>query len=540
MQEIFNFRNPVDGARIRRRTNNKGRGFLIKTLVRENSYMDSILILSVSREMMAFPGVHNAVVVMATDMNKTVVDEFGGMTPEARRAGANDLIISLELEDESILAKVEARVKEIVAGKSDGGGEADVEYRTLSAAKTALPEANLCIISLPGEYALTEAKNALEKGLNLFIFSDMPEDQELEIKQMAHARGLFVMGPGAGTAVINNISLGLMSKVRPGKVGIVAASGSGLQEVAVLVHNYGAGISQAIGTGGRDLSEKVGGIMFLQGIDYLADDPETNVIVLISKPPHPATARKIYEALPKTKPVVIFFLGGDPEEIRSHGAYAPRTLEEAAQMAFALTNGEAVSEIDIVSQDKADLAPIASAEKAKLDAGQKYFRGLFCGGTHSEEAVTLLQAFVPKMHSNIRFGRVALLEDRYFSLENALVDMGDEVFTKGRPHPVMDPSILVDRMIQEARDPEVGVILFDLLYGHAIHKDPVGAIEGALLEIRRIEKEEGRHICVIVSLCGTDIEPQNVAEQARRLREYGVILQPSNAKAALLAGLIVL
>ena len=367
----------------------------------------------------------------------------------------------------------------------------------------------------------------------------MSEDEELEIKQIAHEKGLFVMGPGAGTAVINGCSLGLMSKVRRGKVGIVAASGSGLQEVAVLVHNMGEGISQAIGTGGHDLSEKVGGIMFLQAMDFFASDPETEVLVLVSKPPHPSTAKKIYANLPKNKPVVIFFLGGDAEEIRAAGAYAPQTLEEAASMAVELVRGKKPAIRDIVAEDKAAFAPLAAAERAKLAPEQRWLRGLFCGGTHSEEAVTLLQAFVPTMHSNIKFGKVHLLEDRYHSLENSLVDMGDEVFTKGKPHPVMDPSILVDRMIQEAHDPQVGVILFDLLYGHAIHPDPVGAIEDALREIRRIEQEEKRHICVIASLCGTDIEPQDVADQARRLEEYGVILQPSNAKAALLAGLIV-
>lgn len=208
-------------------------------------------------------------------------------------------------------------------------------------------------------------------------------------------------------------------------------------------------------------------------------------------------------------------------------------------MAVELAKGGKPQVKDIVAEDKAAFAHLAAAERAKLAPEQKYLRGLFCGGTHSEEAVTLLQEFVPTMHSNIKFGKVHLLEDRHQSLENSLVDMGDEVFTKGKPHPVMDPSILVDRMIQEARDPQTGVILFDLLYGHAIHADPVGAMEDALKEIQRIEKEEGRHICVIASLCGTDIEPQNVAEQAERLKKYGVILQPSNAKAALLAGLIV-
>ena len=513
---------------------------MIKTIVMANCYMDSILILSVSREMMKLPGVKKAVAVMATDMNKTVVDEFGGMTPEAKSAGANDLILSLDCGGDGVIELAKEKVRELAAGKGPGiTGEAEAEYHKLSAAKAALPEANICVISLPSEYALDEAKTALANDMNLFIFSDMPEEDELEIKQTAHEKGLFVMGPGAGTAVINNLSLGLMSKVRPGRIGIVAASGSGLQEVAVLIHNHGAGISQAIGTGGHDLSEKVGGIMFLQAMDYFAGDPNTDVLVLISKPPHPAAAKKIYANLPKNKPAVIFFLGGSAAEIQAAGAYAPKTLEETAIMAVALAQGKRPEIRDIVAEDKAALAALAAAEKAKLSPRQKYLRGLFCGGTHSEEAVTLLQEFVPNMHSNIKFGKVDLLEDRLQSVENSLVDMGDEIFTRGKPHPGMDPSILVERMIQEARDPETAVILFDLLYGHAIHADPVGAMEDALREIQRIEKEEGRRICVIASLCGTDIEPQDVRDQARRLKEYGVILQPSNAKAALLAGLIV-
>ncbi len=513
---------------------------MIKTIVITNCYMDSILILSVSSEMMKLPGVNKAVVVMATEMNKTIVDEFGGMTSEVKSAGPNDLILSLDCNSADVVALAKNKIIEIQNSKSGvASNKAEIEYRELSAAKAALPEANICIISLPSEYALDEAKNALANDMNLFIFSDMPEDEELEIKQIAREKGLFVMGPSAGTAVINNLSLGLMSKVRKGRIGIVAASGSGLQEVAVLVHNYGAGISQAIGTGGHDLSKKVGGIMFLQAIDYFANDPDTNVLVLVSKPPHPSVARKIYANLPENKPVVIFFLGGDAEEIRAAGAYAPKTLEEAAIMAVNLAGGKKPKICDIVADDKVAFAAQAAVEKAKLAPQQKYLRGLFCGGTHSEEAVTLLQEFVSSLHSNIKFGKVHLLEDRHQSLENSLVDMGDEVFTKSKPHPVMDPSILVDRMIQEAHDPETGVILFDLLYGYAIHSDPVGAIEDALKEIRRIEQEEGRHICLIASLCGTDIDPQGVADQARRLEEYGVILLPSNAKAALLAGLIV-
>ena len=277
-----------------------------------NCYMDSILILSVSRELMKLPGVRKAVAVMATDMNKTVVDEFGGTTPAVAAAGANDLIISLDCEDEGVMSAAEDKVRELASGKASAqSAAAELEYRSLAAAKKALPEANICTISLPGEYAGAEARTALANDMNLFIFSDMDEDEELELKRIAHEKGLFVMGPGAGTAVVNGLSIGLMSKIRRGRIGIVAASGSGLQEVAVLVHQLGEGISQAIGVGGHDLSQKVGGIMFLQAMDYFASDPDTEVLVLVSKPPHPDTARKIYAVMRMSEANVEALLAGE-------------------------------------------------------------------------------------------------------------------------------------------------------------------------------------------------------------------------------------
>lgn len=515
---------------------------MIKTIIKENSYMDSIFLLTATREMTKIDGVTNSVVVMGSDMNKTVLEEFGGLTPEAQAAGPNDLIIALDMESDDCIAAAEERLAQLLegSGKKSANKTEDTEYRTLGIAADDNPEANMVIISVPGEFAAAEAKTALYRDMNVFMFSDnVPVEDEVEMKTIARERDLLVMGPGCGTAVINGVSLGLMSEIRRGHVGIVGASGSGIHEIAMLTHRYGEGVSQAIGTGGRDLSKEVGGITMLQGIEYLSQDPETKVIVLVSKPPHPDTCKKIYASLPKNKPVVIFFLGGKPEEIRAAGAYAPETLEQAAQMAVALARGEKVEDKGCVEEIIEELRPMAAEERAKIAPSQKYMRGLFCGGTHSEEVVLMLGERVPNLHSNIKFGNVEKLVNRHVSLENSLVDMGDEEFTKGKPHPVMDPTILVDRMLQEARDPEVGVILFDLLFGHGVHKDPVGAIEEALKGIQEIQEKENRHICLIAALCGTDRDPQGIADQQRRLEAYGVKIMPSNAKAALLAGLIV-
>ncbi|MDR1603388.1 MAG: hypothetical protein LBS10_01165 [Gracilibacteraceae bacterium] len=511
---------------------------LIETIIRANNYMDSIFLMRASREMQQISGVRKAVAVMGTDMNKTVLEEFGVDAEMVAGTSPNDLILALDIQDKSVLKEAQSSLTALLTQKEPTAA-VERTYQTLRHALRETPEANLAVISLPGQFAAAEARTALEHGMHVFIFSDgVPLADELELKRLGRAKDLLVMGPGAGTAIIDQIAIGLMSKVRPGRIGIVAASGSGLQEVAILIHQAGLGVSQAIGAGGRDLSGEVGGSTMLQGIRFLLADSATDVVVLISKPPHPDTAAKMFAAVENCgKPVVVFFLGGEPPQ--RAGIYATATLEEAAVVACRLAKGEEPARGDFVSDLKQELITLAAAEKSKLKPEQKYMRGLFCGGTHSEEAILLLAGFVPHLHSNIKIGQSVLLADRRQSRQNSLVDMGDEEFTKGRPHPVMDPSILNDRLLQEGADPEVGVILFDLLLGYGVHKDPVGTIEATLRTINRNAASAGRYISLIASVCGTDLDPQGCAEQKRRLTDLGVVVLPSNARAALLAGLIV-
>ncbi len=517
---------------------------MIKTVIMRGTYMDSTFLMRVSRQINEMEGVKRATAVMGTDINKTVLSEFGALNDETSRADGSDLIIAVDTTDDISDQQIRDFVNAILEEKNKPakGSEVKKVYSSLDALFNTGESPNLAIISLPGEYVADEAINALEKGMHVFIFSDnVPLADELEMKRIGREKNLLVMGPSAGTAIIDTISVGLMSKVRKGSIGIVAASGSGLQEVAVLVHQFGHGISQAIGTGGRDISEQVGGSTMLQGLRFLQEDTETKVIVLVSKPPHPKTAAKIYAEVSKCrKPVIILFLGSNAEEVRLSGAYAAATLEEAARMATTLDCGIKPELHDSVTLLKKELADTALKERAKLRPEQRYLRGVFCGGTHSEEAVALLQQFVPNLHSNIRFGKAELLKNSRQSIENTLVDMGDEEFTKGKPHPVMDPSILNERLLQESRDPEVGVILFDLILGHsAVHPDPVGTIEETLRHIMKTSKAEGRPICMVASVCGTDLDPQGLEKQTIRLQNLGVKVLQSNCRAALLAGLIV-
>ncbi len=514
---------------------------LIKTVIKRNSYLDSIFLMNVAKEVMKIEGVRDAILLMGTDMNKTVLKEVGGLTPEAMAASPNDLIISLDLEDENISNAVLARLEGLLSSKDKDRSEHEITYPSLDRAIDSTPEVNLAFISVPGEYAAQEARTALTRGLNAFIFSDnVPLEEEVELKKMALEKGLLVMGPGCGTSVINHVSIGMMSAIREGCIGIVGASGSGIHQIASLIDRHGLGISQAIGTGGRDLSNEVGGITMSQGIRYLEHDEETKVIVLVSKPPAPSTAEKILALVKKlTKPVVIFFLGGDQRQIREAGAHAASTLEEAALMAMKLANQERIPSENFIEKWKTALAPLAAAEKGRLSPGQKYVRGLFCGGTHSEEAILLLQDMIADLHANVSFGNCRKLPSPHASIKNTLIDMGDEEFTKGKPHPVIDPSILKERLWKEGSDPEVAVILFDLLLGYGAHPDPVSTIEETLAAIRQKAKEEGRYLSIVASICGSTRDPQGFEEQKGRLEALGVRVLPSSAQAAIASGLIV-
>lgn len=515
---------------------------MIKTLVKRIGYKDSIFLMGLTKELVGCPGVRQAVVVMGTAMNKTVVAEFGGLTPEAAAAHPDELLVSLEVEDEAAVGSAMARLTQLMETGAPGpAGAAGLPHASLSQAAAAVPDAELVFLSVPGEYAAREMRTALDSGRSVFVFSDnVPLEEEAALKRHAAEKDLWLMGPGCGSAVLDGISYGLMSRVARGRIGIVGASGSGIHEIAALVTRGGQGISQAIGTGGRDLCREVGGVTMLRGIDFLDQDPGTAVLVLVSKPPHPAVERRILERVQACgKPVVIFFLGGDAEAVRRAGAYAAASLEDAAALALALADGGEPPRRDYVADCTAALAPVAAEERAGLRPRQRYLRGVYCGGTHNEEAILLLKDRLPGLRANVAFGGCQLLEDPRRSVGHSLVDVGDEVFTRGKPHPVMDPSILCDRLWAEGTDPEVAVLLFDLLLGYGAHPDPVGTIEDTLHRLRQHLRRENRHLCLVASVTGSPLDPQGLEDQVRRLSACGVRVLESNARAAILSGLII-
>ncbi|NGN63302.1 acyl-CoA synthetase FdrA [Streptomyces sp. A7024] len=494
-------------------------------VVKKNTYFDSVSLMAISTKANGLDGVAQAFVAMGTEMNKGVLGNLGLLTPELEAAGTGDLMIVAETTDGTDTDAVLAAIEELLVRKAPAGGESAVTYRTIAAAAQDRPDANLAVIAVNGTFAGREARKALENGLNVMLFSDnVPVGEEVALKQLAHDKGLLMMGPDCGTAIINNVGLCFANAVRPGSVGIVAASGTGSQEVSVRVHALGAGISQLIGTGGRDLSEEVGGIMMIDGIRALAADPATSVIVLISKPPAAAVEKKVLaEIATAGKPVVVWFVGGSEEAVVAAGGHFATGSEDAAVQAVRLgTELEAVAgELDTARID---------AVVAKLGAEQRYVRGLFCGGTLTDEAMYALLEDTSDVWSNIQKNPDRKLSADSPSTGHTFLDFGDDEFTNGRPHPMIDPSLRLARLVEEARDPEVAVIVMDFILGFGAHEDPVGVTLPAIAEARQIAADAGRHLEIVGYVLGTDRDAPVLADQIAALEAAGVTVTASSTE----------
>lgn len=500
------------------------------TIIRENTYHDSVTLMSLSSEILQVDGVEEAVISMATDMNKELLENVGLATEESNNAGSNDLIIAIEAEDEESYEEALNLVDELLspqAQKKSQGGEIE-DPKTIDKALEYMDDANMAVISVPGDFAAREARKALNEDLHVMLFSDnVSLEDEKEIKELGQEKGLLVMGPDCGTARINGVGLCFANEVRDGNIGIVGASGTGLQEVMVQVHRLGGGISQAIGTGGRDLAEEIGGIMMLEGLKALDEDDSTEIIVLISKPPAKSVEEKILKEVEKVdKPVVICFIDGDKNKEDHDNIYFVQGLYQAAKKSVELVDKE---EIGVSSKDnKSNIEEL----KSKLKEEQKYFRGLFSGGTLCGEALSVLRGKLGSIQSNVSSEEDEKLEDLENYSGNVLLDLGEDEFTQGKPHPMIDPSLRLEKIVEEAYDEEVGVILMDFVLGYGSHEDPAGASIEAIKEAKEIAAKDGRELGFVAYICGTELDSQNYSQQKEALEAEGVIVAESNLEAA--------
>lgn len=513
---------------------------IIKNFVWQKRYMDSLRLMRISNNAAALEGVDKVAVVMATVLNKEILKEVGLLTAESEGVSSDDMIVAIAVEDEGHIQGVldfieEEMERDVERTKSIAG----YTPKTMELALEMMPQANLSLISVPGQYAKAEAMKSLKKGLHVFLFSDnVTIDEELELKRFAEKQGLLVMGPGCGTAIINGVGLGFANVVKEGPVGIVAAAGTGLQEVSSLISNAGVGVSHGIGTGGRDLSNKIGGITARQALRILEKDPKTKVIVVISKPPGPNAAQELSRTLSEmSKLVVLNFIGLSSSIESSDKVFVTKTLEDAALRAACLIRNEEYKE-RVFTEEEADVLTIAESQYSRFNERQQYVRGLYSGGTVCSEATLILADLLPSVTSNMPPRAELKMKDTRVSAGNALIDLGDEEFTVGRAHPMIDPFVRKQRLIQEAKDPETAVILLDIVLGYGSNEDMAGALSDAIEEAKSLKQKTGGYLSVVASVIGTFEDPQHREEQVKKLNDCGVIVMPSNAQVARLAALV--
>ncbi|WP_245645194.1 acyl-CoA synthetase FdrA [Pseudonocardia acaciae] len=480
-------------------------------MTRPNSYFDSVFLMRVAAEVGAHPGIRTASLVMATEANKQVLATANLLGDDARDAGPNDLVIAVEGEEAALEPALALAEEAFRSGPRPPGDTAPLRPRTVARAAAG---ANLAMISTPGRYATAEALKALRGGLHVFLFSDnVPVEDEVLLKQEAQRRDLLVMGPDCGTAVVNGVPLGFANRLRRGEVGLVGASGTGLQQVSALLDAGGAGVSQVIGVGGRDLSEEVGGISTLAALAALADDPATRIIGIVAKPPATPVAEKVLaQAAGIGKPVVVNFLGTDLESPSDSVRLAP-TLEATAAAILRASGG---------AMPPAPARPTAAELAGRLGGGRRLLRGLYAGGTFAYEARILLKPALGEIAHSVE-------SPPRLPARHTVLDLGDDRFTVGRPHPMIDPTTRLELLRAALNDPETGVILLDIVLGHGAGPDPAGALAPA------IAGAPGSPV-VIAFVVGTEDDPQGLAAQRRTMAEAGAIIASNSSDAALLAG----
>ncbi|SQI39697.1 membrane protein FdrA [Leminorella richardii] len=502
-----------------------------------NLYKDSVSLMQVSAKLNALEGVKQASVAMATDANIERMRD-AGMAVEVS-AKPNDLLIAL-IADQEAGHRALALADELLLSANSAGDRQGIVRRSPSSIAMGVerqPESNLALISVPGRYAAAEALKALKLGLHVMLFSDnVPECEEVDIKRYATAHDLLVMGPDCGTAIVNGLPLGFANAVRRGAIGLVAASGTGLQEVSCRIHHLGEGVSQALGTGGRDLHEEIGGQSMLQAIKMLAEDPETKLIVLISKPPSQAVTENVLSLAGRCgKPVVVHFLGAEPASLERYGVIPAQDLQNAADTAVAVLRGASLPTVEQAPQALCDQA---MADIAHMAVGQTDIRGVFAGGTFCYEAQLALIESGLACESNAPVKGASELKDPARGHGHSLVDMGDDQFTQSRPHPMIDPTLRNARLLQEAAAPSTAGLLFDIVLGYGASLNPTEELLPILAEARQQAQRQGRRLLLIAHVCGTENDPQPRQQQIDALRQAGVLVAQSNVQAARLAAFV--
>ena len=472
--------------------------------VRKGTYVDSVSLMQVSQRVSAVPGVHTALVAMATDLNLELAAGMGFDLPE--RTAPNEMLVAVDADTaeslEAALAELDLALTATRTSTGGGFGSAPAPVTIGAAARAS--DASAALISTPGEHAFSDAVDAIDAGLHTMVFSDnVPVEQEVALKEYADRAGVLLMGPDCGTAVLGGVGLGFANVTRPGPVGIVAASGTGAQHLMALLDGAGIGISHCLGVGGRDLSEQVGARSTLRALDLLGSDDSTELVVVVSKPPAPAVADAVRaHAQTLGKPVLFGLLGQGQPDLTA----TARQVVDAAGGTWT--------------------APEHWSGTVTAGRGEGALRGLFAGGTLCDEAMLVAVDRVGPVHSNIPLDPSWALEDSLASEGHTMIDFGDDRLTRGRPHPMIDGSLRAERLVREVDDPGTGVVLLDVVLGLGAAADPAAELVAPIL------RATSAGVPVVVSVTGTRDDPQGLRRQVAMLNDAGAWVFLSNAQAA--------
>lgn len=497
-----------------------------KIVVRKGTYHDSAFLMRVTRELKGLPAIQDAVVLMGTQMNQELLADAGFKGPELQGVTPMDMVIAIRADSAEAIADAEKALAKLLEGGEKSGRSVDKGPRDLAGALAEWPEANLVSVSVPGAYAGFVTNRALDAGKHVFLFSNnVPLEEEIVFKKRARELGLLVMGPDCGTAIIAGVGLGFANRVPRGRIGIVGASGTGMQDVSCTVAHCGEGVSHAIGTGGRDLSKEIDGAMTELGARLLADDPDTKVICLLAKHPADEVADRIHGVLKGLgKPAVVRWLG-KPARPHADGVFYASTLDEAAYASVALARGQS---------PHADEIAVDPDDKAKELLGGKKLEGrlvgLFSGGSLAGEARLILEKAGVKTHEPETPMKTSGPVE---FLGHLVIDTGEDFYTVGKPHPMVDQTVRCDLIRKAGADPSVGLIVLDLVLGDGSHPNPAPELAAAVADARKARGD--KPLVVLASITGTDADPQNASRQRAALEAAGIAVQPTAACAATLA-----
>jgi len=490
---------------------------MIHAFIKKGSFQDSVSLMLISRKLSESPKVEEISVMMGTPANKSLLEVTGFWHPQFSEATPNDICVAIKAEsaDESIAeeigAALEAALKAIAQGSQ--GGKKLLRARSWRTARQKLPAANLALISIAGEYAAELADRALEDGCNVMMFSDnVSPAQEVALKTKARERGLIVMGPDCGTACIAGAPLAFANVAPAGSIGVVGASGTGIQELISQITLAGQGISHAIGLGGRDLTAEIGGISAISALRMLAADPQSQVLAFVSKPPAPEVRQRVIDEMKALgKPVVALFLGAQSAVRQDGNITFAATLDEAARLAAML---------GCVQQQAAQQPAVPGGKIA----------GLYAGGTLAAECAMLLaeKLRLPPVDSEHPRGAMLVADG------HRIIDMGDDFYTQGRPHPMIDPTARNQEIARLAQQPQTGVLLLDVVIGFGAQDDPAASLADEVAKVRAV-RGAAQPLAAIATVTGTEQDPQQRSRQVATLQEAGIAVMPSLPAAVALA-----